>query len=107
MKLRDEITVFSVTAGTATGPYGDPVDVESAGTTVPAYVEPEDLSEDEINRDTRVNRYFVMVDGMVEVDALSRVEWEGESYQVVGEPGPWKNHKGLHHYEFQIRRTEG
>ena len=107
MRLRDEITVYSRTAGTAVGPYGDPVDVEDAGTTVPAYVEPADLTEDEINRQTRTNRYFVMVDGITVVDALSRIEWEGESYEVVGEPGPWKNHRGLHHYELQMRRTEG
>ena len=107
MKLRDEITVYSVTAGTATGPYGDPVDVESAGVTVPAYVEPLDATEDEINRDTRTTRYFVMTGDAVVVDELSRVVWEGESYEVKGEPGRWKNYRGPHHLEFEIQKTEG
>jgi hypothetical protein len=107
MRLRDQIEIVTRTQGTVADRYGDLPDIESAAVTVPAYVEPLDATEDEINRDTRRSRYLVLVRADATVDALARITWEGEDYEVIGEPGLWKNHRGAHHRELEMRRIEG
>lgn len=106
--LVGEVTLYGLeTSAGATSVFGDPIYGEDEGVTVPAFVSPLDATEDEINRDVRINRYGVIVDLDAELDGLSELDWNGKRWEVIGEPRLYSSHRGGHHYEFEIRRTEG
>lgn len=48
---------------------------------------------------------FVRADTAIDVD--DHVEWEGDTFEVVGKPLPAKTPRGLHHYEAQLRLIVG
>lgn len=115
--LRETVTVF-VTSEAEDEPltdrYGNPLVVEDDGTDVPAAVQPTSRTtggdaELEIDRDTRIGHYTVLVPPDTNLDGLSEVEWRGLRYTVVGEPQVFTARGGseAHHLEFRIRRIEG
>ena len=106
--LVDEVTLVNPSE-TPTGEsrYGDPVFDDAPGEAVPAFVTPLDATEEEINREVRLNRYAVVLEVEAEVDGLSSIVWNGKTYRVVGEPRVYTSHRGPHHVELEMRRNEG
>ena len=111
--LRDKVTVFMVTQGPDTDRYGSLQDHVSAGVVYRANVQPvletrgRDSAEIEIDRDTMIDRFRVVLEPWAVVDGLSRVEWEGDIFEVIGEPSLYKGRNNNHHKTFQIRRVLG
>lgn len=105
--LTDEISLIGITEGVSEDRYGNPIDEEAAPTIVSASVSPLEATEDDLNRETRTSRYKVLVEPTVTIDGLDRVEWRGNSYEVVGEPLVFSTRSGPHHYELTIRNIEG
>lgn len=107
--LIHDVTLYGVGAPVAasTSVFGDPEYEEEAGVTVPAFVSPIDATEEEINRDVRLNRYAVVLELEATIDGISELEWQGRRYRVIGEPREYASYRGGHHYEIEIRREEG
>lgn len=101
--LRETITVFALVSS-GEDEYGDVTYGEGSGVESPAAVEPLAATEDEIGRDTRVQRYRFTVPPTLAVDGTCRVEWRGKSFSVLGEP-LLRNAMGddVHHLEFEAR----
>lgn len=108
MLLPDTIVVFAQEGEpSGTSIFGDPEYDEAAGVAIPAHLEPLDATEDEVNRDVRLNRYRVTTELAASLDGLAEVEWRGRRYSVQGEPKLLSSYRGPHHYEFEIRGVEG
>lgn len=107
--LRDTITVYNKSfSATQTDRYGNAIESEGVGKTIPARVRPFRLSTEQLNnQDRRTIRYQVVCDASVVLDALTRVVWNGQSYEVDGQPGLLTDRNGPHHYEFVMRLVEG
>jgi hypothetical protein len=106
--LIHDVTLFNDEA-TPSGEdvFGDPTYDAETGVTVPAFVSPLDATEDEVNRDVRLNRYMAIFELDADVDGLSEVEWNGERYAVQGEPKLYSSHRGSDHYEVELKGIEG
>jgi hypothetical protein len=87
--------------------FGNPTYDPEVGVTVPAFVSPLDATEDEVNRDVRLNRYMAIFELDADVDGLSEVEWNGKRYSVQGEPKLYSSYRGSHHYEVELKGIEG
>lgn len=87
--------------------FGDPEYDPEAGVSVIGFVTPLDATEDEVNRDVRLNRYNAILETDAPVDGLTEVEWLGKRYSVKGEPKPYSSHRGVHHYEVELRGVRG
>lgn len=89
-------------------PYGNPVQVPGTpGAAVPAYVQPEDTSEDTSDGQVRESRYRVYLnpDSTSALDAWSHVIWGGRRYELVGDPQPYDTPDGTHHRVLHVRRA--
>lgn len=51
--------------------------------------------------------WIMYVEPDVTISAADHVEWEGDTFEVVGKPLPAKTPRGLHHYECQLRLIVG
>lgn len=111
--LRDTVLVYTVTEGPDTDRYGDLIKHQSAGVEYPANVQPvletrgRDSAELEIDRDTMIDRFKVILPVYAVIDGHSRVGWEGDTFEVIGQPSLYKSRNGPHHLSIQIRRVEG
>jgi hypothetical protein len=111
--LRDKVIVYMVTQGPDTDRYGSLLDHVDAGTEYRANVQPvletrgRDSAELEIDRDTFIDRFKVTLEPWATVNGLSRVQWEGDIFEVIGEPSLYKGRNSDHHLTFQIRRVKG
>src|SRR4051794_8461675 len=106
--LRDTVTVYSRSdSNSDTDRYGNAVSLEADGVDVRASISPMDALEDEILRDTRVTRYHAVLPPDAPVDALSRVYWNGDTYEVIGSPLLATGRSGAHHLTAVLRRIEG
>jgi hypothetical protein len=102
--LTDRVTLFNdslVVSGESV--FGDPEYEPEEGVEIPAFVDPIDATEEEVNRNTRLNRYRVTVEPDRPIDGLTEVEWNGRRYSVQGEPRLFSSRRGAHHYEIEIR----
>lgn len=102
--------VISIVDSTETGPpddYGNPTMVDSASADFPASVTPLDATEEEILRDTRIQRYWIIVNPDATVTGFSRITWRGKNMEVLGEPKVFTTPAGVHHYEFEAREILG
>jgi hypothetical protein len=106
--LVHDVTLFNdEDTPSGTNVFGDPTYDPEEGVTVPAFVWPLDATEDEINRDVRLNRYGAIFELDAPVDGLSEVEWEGKRYSVQGEPKKLSNYRGPNGYEVELKGIEG
>lgn len=111
--LRETITIFIRTypGGSGSGDvdrYNYPTQKESPGIDIPAWVEKFRLAAENLNeQDRRENRVRVMVAADAPLDGLSRFEWQGSSYEVLGEPTLFTNASGPHHLELVGRQVLG
>lgn len=106
--LTDEVTLFNdEETPSGTSVFGDPEYDPEEGVTVRAFVSPLDATEDEVNRDVRLNRYMVIVETDADVDGLTEIEWNGKRYTVQGEPKLYSSRRGGHHYEVEMKGVEG
>lgn len=111
--LRDKVTVYMITQGPDTDRYGTLIDHVSAGVEYRADVQPvletrgRDSSELEIDRDTMIDRFKVILEPWAVVDGLSRIQWKGDTFEVIGQPSPYDSRNGPHHLTLQVRRIEG
>lgn len=112
-QLRDVVTVFMLTYGPDKDRYGTPLEHLDAGTDYRANVQPvletrgRDSAELEIDRDTFIDRFKVTLEPWAVIDGFSRIRWEGDIFEVVGEPSLYKGRNGNHHLTLQIRRVIG
>ena len=104
--------IFSPAASSSGFPYGEPVDVLSAGTTTDPYsgesradwssasevavdgvgVEPRPSQEPvQDARNAVTSGYTLYMPAGAQIDARSRVRVRGEVFEVLGEPAVWRN----------------
>lgn len=65
------------------------------------------VSEDIIDRDTRITLFRVFAKKDTTVTGLSTLTWEGRTLRVKGEPRPFYGRSSLHHYEFDAEEVLG
>lgn len=92
------IEVFNPTVGTEDR-YGDEIPGVDAGTSESARIQQNESSEDIIDRDTRITTFTAFLTTATVMTALSRVEWDGRTFRVSGEPAIRDNAIGPHHVE--------
>lgn len=106
--LRDTITVVKEAE---TGPpdiYNNPTMVTTSTTDVPAMVWPSGIPDElEIQRDTRISIYNVIVEPDVDINGISHIVWEGRTMKVHGEPSLFKARGLPHHFEIKVREIRG
>lgn len=106
--LRDVITILK---DEETGPaddYGNPTLVTVSTTNVPAMVWPSGIADElEIQRDTRIARYNIIVKPDEDVDGISRIQWSGITMKVEGEPFIFMARGLPHHIEMKARDIRG
>ena len=106
--LKETVTVTK--PGSATGArneYGDPVYAAGTPTNFKAFVEPMDSTEDEITRDTRIQRFKILLEPTANIDGVSTVVWRGRTLEILGEPLPWIFLGKVHHLEVDAREVLG
>jgi hypothetical protein len=100
------VTVYPYSPGTEDR-YGNPTDDWGAGVATPARVDSDATSEDLMSRDTRHTLFTVFLPATVTINALSKVEWDGRTLQVVGEPAQLNDAVGVQHIEAVCEVFEG
>lgn len=106
--LTDEITIYPQAGGDDEPEFGVPNREDDDPVVVPALVASLDATEDEINREVRLNRYSVTLAGDVDLKGIDEIEWKGLRYRVIGEPRMLTSYRGeLDHLEVEIRREAG
>jgi hypothetical protein len=106
--LRDSLTLVTEGAQTGTSDFGDP-EFGEAEVEVPCAVTPLDATEDEINRETRINRYYALIpaDLGISVGEVLRVRWQDRELTVLGEPQLFTARGRQHHLRLELREVEG
>lgn len=105
--LRQSI-ILMASVETGTSDYGDAIHSISSLGSYPASVSVMDRSENEQGRDTFTDLYAFVVQASCPVEGVDSITWEGETYEVVGEPKDHRLPNGqVHHKEFQGRLYRG
>lgn len=67
-------------------------------------VQPAPASEFTIDRDTFTTRWQVYAPSSIDVSPLDRIEWQGDTYEVDGDPLRW-DFGSLSHVVLTLRRS--
>ena len=106
--LRDVITVRKGTETGAPDIYGNPTMEYTSTPNVPALVWPSGIPDElEIQRDTRIARYNIIVDPNTDINGISEIIWSGITMKVEGEPFLFMARGLPHHYEIKARGIRG
>lgn len=107
--MRYPHTVTIVQAATTTDRYGNTS--QDWGTAVrtasPAWVQSRSTSEENGNRRAVLEDLMAFLPPTTKVTAHDRMEWDGRTYEVDGEPARFYNLAGLHHLEVPLAVVEG
>lgn len=76
-------------------------------TATKAWVAQRSATEDRDGREALVTDWMVVLPPEVDVSGLSRLEWDGRTFELDGEPRPAYTRRGLHHWEATVRIVEG
>jgi hypothetical protein len=106
MRWHQTINIINPVPG-STNEYGDINYSDASPVPSPAWVQPREATEEEINRQTRISEYHILVPPEAPVSGVSKITWEGKEMQVIGEPQPFHHRNGLHHLEFDAREILG
>lgn len=87
--------------------YGNPIVQLETGVEVACAVQVIVATEEEIRRNTRIQRYRFFVAPDAPVDGLTGCTWRGRSLEVIGEPLMYTMRGREHHYEFEAREIQG
>lgn len=103
-------SVVAVNAGLVAGYGGQEVrDWDNATrATVPASVQPDlrhQSTEDLSRTDAAVTHWRTFCGPSAPVNAYTRIEWNGHTYEIVGEPELWKVSGKAHHIELRMNRV--
>lgn len=105
MRYHDTIVIVSAPLVSS---YGGQMTRDWANATrsdpVSANVQPDTATETEGRTDTSTTRYRAFCGPSTPVDIADRVEWEGRTYDVQGEPERWKSMGKPHHIELRMLR---
>ncbi len=100
------VTVYPWSGGTEDR-YGNPIDAWGTGVEYPARVQQDTSAETLINRDTRQSVYTVFLPPTAVVTALSKIEYNGRTLQVVGDPDEVADSMSTHHKEIVAEAFSG
>lgn len=106
-QLRDSITVVRKVASGETSDFGDVEYEDDEPETIRAAVTPLDATELEVSRETRLNRYYALVEPEVEVSGIDHVIFEGRRMDLVGEPEIFSQRGRTHHHRLELREVAG
>lgn len=101
--------------GTKLDRYENEVDDWSASTrtNAQAWMQQNTGSEDTDQRNAQIGEWLLLcnpwdVDGdPLTVHGKDRVHWNGQTWEVIGPPGPAYTPTELHHYEIRLQSVEG
>lgn len=83
---------------------GDPTEDEVSGCSV----QPSSSVELTDGRDTVVSLWDAFLPAGTDVRATDQVRWNGQLYEVDGDPAPWDDDLGrAHHIEVRLRHVTG
>jgi hypothetical protein len=102
--LVEEVTIYEP-AFDALDAYGNPQPGTETSTDYPARLE--QLSSEEIvrDRDTVVADWRMFLPPGASVSQFARVEADGKSFEVWGDPIEQRTPRGIHHLELRLRRV--
>ncbi len=72
---------------------------------LPCRLDDQGGSETTLNQDSIDRRATLFVEASAELTALDRVEVDGETWEVTGQPVARRNTVGVHHLEVPLRRV--
>jgi len=92
--------------------YEDPILAEVSRRSYAAYLEPlvapgARPEEDFVGRDTLISDWRLILPAEAVVTGLDRIELEGKTYEVIGEPWSAHSPRGSHQVELRVRLMEG
>lgn len=89
--------------------YGNEVKDWFAATRTPsrAWVAQRTASETRDGREALDTSWTIVLPPDTDISGLSRVEWDGRTFEVDGAPRPAHTRRGLHHLEATLRIVEG
>lgn len=108
MNLPDTVTV--VTPATGADRRGDAIlsyGSDATRVAVRGWMQQQGQSETTGDRDLRVSSWRLFSDSTPGLDALARIEWDGRTFEVVGQPNHLASPRGYHHTEADLRLVEG
>ena len=103
-------TVTIVHPGTTTDGYGDTVADWSGATeeTSPARVTQRTATEDNNGRAATITEWRLLLPATATIAAADRVTWNGDTFEVVGDPvEAVRRSATVHHVEVTLRKVEG
>lgn len=104
--LTETVTLHMPGTQTGTSDYGDPIYGDTTKD-VKAQVIPLDSTEDEILRDTRIQRFNVYLSPDVSVSGLGWLAWRSKHLEIITEPLTYYVRGVAHHIEIQCREALG
>jgi hypothetical protein len=107
MNLHDTVTRQRGTA--SEGSHGEPVTDWTAPATAvyPAEVQPVSTAEALAAQQRTETRWKAFLPYYADVEPTDRIVWDGDTYEVDGEPERWKRRAVGHHLELFLIRWEG
>lgn len=106
MRFYDTVSVLR--APVVTDPYGgESLDWANATVvaTVPASVQPQSSSEEDVDRQMVVSRWKLFC-APADLEVTDRVTYMSDTYRVEGEIGRWRHRGQDHHIECFLERVE-
>lgn len=102
-------TVTILRAATTTDRYGNEVRdwATATRTTSRAWLEQQKGSENTADRDQQRSTWLLILPLGVEISGSDRVEYEGDTFDVVGPPATYYSVRGPHHIEAELTWIEG
>lgn len=101
---RDTVVVVHAEDSTHYGGTRSPDWANATRTAYPANVQPATASEDIMRRTTTATTWRAHLGPEAVVEADDRIEWDGYTLEIHGEPEAWRRRGVLHHYELLLSR---
>lgn len=105
-QLRDRMTIFRLEPTGEVDAFQDDV-LEATQEEVACAIAPLDATEEEVNRETRINRYYALVGPEVEVDGIDEVAWAERWLEILGQPQLLSQRGQPHHLRLELREVKG
>jgi hypothetical protein len=103
---RDVVTRVRRSA-TGVDPYGNDVTTEQRTEIDGCNIQPDDSSEVLGSADRVTTRYLLHTPGSADLTATDAIEWGGITFEVDGDPLPWRFTGRAHHLQVYLKRWTG
>lgn len=105
-RMDKQVTVTPMVTGTADR-YGNlPYESSGAPVVYDAWIEQISAEEDDLDRETRISRWRLILPPDAVINTFSMVEYDSLTFTVIGRPKRVFNWQGVHHIECELSLIE-